>query len=54
MHTGIKKGIRTPCLLLSTSKSWGFPKIKHTMLGVPVIRTLVSWDLYWSPTILGK
>ena len=26
---------------------WGFPKIGGTILGVPMIRTIVFWGLYW-------
>ena len=33
---------------------WGFPKIRGTILGVPTIRTIVFWGLYWGPTILGN
>ena len=33
---------------------WVFPKIRGTILGVPVIRTIVFWALYWGPPILGK
>ena len=33
---------------------WGFPKILGTLLGVPVIRTIVFWGLYWGPLILGN
>ena len=29
-----------------------FPKIMGTLLGVPIIRTIVSWGLYWGPLIL--
>ena len=29
---------------------WGFPKIRGTFLGVPIIRIIV----YWGPLILGK
>ena len=25
----------------------GFPKIRVPFLGVPIIRTIVFWDLYW-------
>ena len=32
---------------------WGFPKIRCTFLGVPIIRTIVFWGLYWGPLILG-
>ena len=30
-------------------KMWGFPKIRGTLLGVPIIRTIAHWDLYWVP-----
>ena len=33
---------------------WGFPKIRCTTLGVPIIRTRVFWGLYWGPPILGN
>ena len=33
---------------------WGFPKIRGTFLGVPIIRTIVFWGLYWGPLILGN
>ena len=33
---------------------WGFPKIRGTILGVPIIRTIVYWGLYWGPLILGN
>ena len=29
---------------------WGFPKTRGTLLGVPIIRTIV----YWGPLILGN
>ena len=28
---------------------WGFPKIRGTFLGVPIIRTIVFWGLYLGP-----
>ena len=31
---------------------WGLPKIRGTLLGVPIIRTILFWGLYWGP--LGK
>ena len=31
-----------------------FPKIKGTLLGVPIIRTIVYWGLYWGTLILGN
>ena len=30
---------------------WEFPKIRGTILGVPIIRTIVFWGLYWGPPI---
>ena len=32
----------------------GFPKIRSTLLGVPIIRTIVYWGLHWGPLILGN
>ena len=28
-------------------------KTRGTILGVPIIRTIVFWGLYWGPFILG-
>ena len=33
---------------------WRFPKIMGTILGVPIIRTIVFGGLYWGPPILGN
>ena len=33
---------------------WGFPEIKGTFLGVPIVRNTVFWRLYWGPPSLGK
>ena len=33
---------------------WGFPKFRGTILGVPIIRIIVFWGLYWGPLILGN
>ena len=33
---------------------WGFPKIRGTLLGVPIIRIIVYLGLYWAPLILGN
>ena len=33
---------------------WRFPKIRGTILGVPIIRTMVYWGLYWGTLILGN
>ena len=38
------------------NRKWGFPKIRGTFLGVPIIRIriIVYWGLYWGPLILGN
>ena len=33
---------------------WVVPKIGGTFFGVPIIRTIVFWGLYWGPLILGN
>ena len=33
---------------------WEFPKIKGTFLGVPILRIIIYWGLYWGTLILGK
>ena len=33
---------------------WGFPKIRGPFLGVPIIRPIIFWGLYWGPPILGN
>ena len=33
---------------------WEFPKIRGTIVGVPIIRTIVFGGLYWGPLILGN
>ena len=33
---------------------WGFPKIRGTILGVPIRRTIVFWGLYWGPPYFEK
>ena len=33
---------------------WGFPKIRGTILGVPILRIIVFGGLYWGPLILGN
>ena len=33
---------------------WWFPQIRGTFLGVPIIRTIIFWGLYWGPPILGN
>ena len=39
---------------LGETTIWGVPKIRGTLLGVPKIRTIVFWGLYWGPPILGN
>ena len=39
---------------LTREYTWGFPTIRGTFLGVPIIRTIVYWGLYWVPPILGN
>ena len=33
---------------------WEFPKIRGTLLGVPILRIIVYRGLYWGPLILGN
>ena len=33
---------------------WGFPKLGGCHIGVPIIRTIVYWGLFWGPPILGN
>ena len=37
-----------------TENIWGFSKIRGTILGVPIIRTIVFWGVYWGPFNLGN
>ena len=32
----------------------GFPKIRGTFLGVPIIRIVIFYGLYWGPLIWGN
>ena len=32
----------------------GLPKTRATFSGVPVIRNIMVWGLYWGPPIWGK
>ena len=41
-------------LLHVSYNKWGFPKIRGTLLGVPIIRTIIFRGLYWGPAILGN
>ena len=33
---------------------WRIPKTRGTLLGVPILRIIVYWGLYWGPPILGN
>ena len=33
---------------------WGVSKLRGTLLGVPIIRIIVYWGLYWGPLIQGN
>ena len=49
---GYIRTVETDC---SVGKpKWGFPKIRGTLLRVPIIRIIVFWGLYWGPLIFGK
>ena len=48
-----QKHLRTASLS-AVPPIWGFPKIRGTLLGAPIIRTIVFWGLYWGPPILGN
>ena len=39
---------------LEEAQMGGFPKIRGTFLGVPIMRFIVFWGLYWGPPILGN
>ena len=39
---------------LRAEETWKFPKIRGTILGVPIVRTIVFGSLYWGPPILGN
>ena len=41
-------------VIASTETYLWFPKIRDTILGVPVIRTIVFGSLYWGPLMLGN
>ena len=43
-----------PTHALSVMNKWEFPKIRGPFLGVPIIRIIVFWGLYWGPLILGN
>ena len=38
----------------TNGKQWGFLTIMGTILGVPIIGTVVFWGLYWGPLFWGN
>ena len=42
------------CMIDVLLVNMGFPKIRGTILGFPIIRTRIYWGLYWGPPILGN
>ena len=39
----------TKRLCITSRRIQGFPKIRGTFLGAPIIWTIVYWGLYWGP-----
>ena len=37
--------------LIAITSIWGFLKIRGTLLGLPMIRTIIYWGLYWGRPI---
>ena len=54
-HTGLQeaagKSGKRQKLSCACSRIWGFPKIRGTSLGVPIIGIIVYWGLYWGSLI---
>ena len=51
---GLRPGklVESDVKLISRSRYiWGFPEIRGTFLGVPIIRITVFWGLHWGPPI---
>ena len=46
-------GLRRGSIILG-HMIWGFPKNGGTFLGIPIIRIIAFWGLYWGPLILGN
>ena len=40
--------------VLEATNNWVFPKIRGKFLGVPIIRTIVYWGLFWGTPYFGK
>ena len=41
-------------LIVVIEFKWGVPKIRGTILGVPIVGNIVFWGLYWGPLVLGN
>ena len=41
-------------IAVTNNEIWGFLKIRGTIVGVLIIRTIVYWGLYWGPPISGN
>ena len=39
---------------VSSYPIWRFPKLGVLFWGVPILRIIVFWGLYWGPLILGN
>ena len=53
----VKRVDRVLCLRYSGTSGGlygGFPKLGVPFWGVPIVRTIVFWGLYWGPPILGN
>ena len=43
--------VEAAALQVHTFSTWGFPKIRGTILGLPMKRIIVCYGLYWGPPI---
>ena len=48
-----RRGLR-PCQVGMLHDYMGVSKIRGTILGVPIIRAIVYWGLYWGTLIWGN
>ena len=48
---GLGQGSPAMCHCCHCRKLRGFPNIRGTFLGVPIIRPIVFWGLYWGTSI---
>ena len=54
METGIKWKMKWKLVLYRGLWGLGIPKIRGTLLGVPIRRVIVFGGLHWGPFILGN